>query len=125
MRRPVHTEKAPAAVGPYSQAIVADGWVWTSGQIPLDPKSGALVGGGIEAETRQVLANLLAVLEAAGAGPDRVVRATIYLVDLACFDTVNRIWAETFPDPAPARACVQVSALPKGARIEVEAVARV
>ena len=116
----VNTAGAPAPVGPYNQAVKAGGWLYCSGQIALDPQSGAMVG----AETRQVLSNLQAVLRAAGAGPAQVVRTTVYLVDLADFATVNSLYAEVFgTEVAPARACVQVAALPKGARVEIDAVA--
>jgi reactive intermediate/imine deaminase len=112
-------------VGPYNQAVRAGGWLWCSGQIALDPASGALVGAGdVVAETRQALRNLQAVLREAGIGPDRVVRTTVYLADLADFATVNGIYAEVFGGAvAPARACVQVAALPMGARVEIDAVA--
>jgi reactive intermediate/imine deaminase len=112
-------------VGPYNQAVRAGGWLWCSGQIALDPASGALVGGGdVVAETRQALRNLQAVLREAGIGPAQVVRTTVYLVDLADFSTVNGLYAEVFGQGvAPARACVQVAALPMGARVEIDAVA--
>jgi 2-iminobutanoate/2-iminopropanoate deaminase len=121
----VNTPDAPAPVGPYNQAVRAGGWLWCSGQIALDPASGALVGAGdVVAETRQALRNLQAVLREAGIGPDRVVRTTVYLADLADFATVNGIYAEVFGGAvAPARACVQVAALPMGARVEIDAVA--
>ncbi len=123
MRKVIQTADAPAAVGPYSQAIQAGGLVWTSGQIPLDPSTGELVSGSIEAETRQALANLRSVLEAAGSGLGQVLRATVYLVDMADFQAVNAVYSEFFTDKPPARVCVEVSGLPKGARVEVEAVA--
>ena len=121
----VFTKLAPAPVGPYSQAIVAGEWLYCSGQIPLDPASGLLIGeGNIEAETKQVISNLKAVLNAAGAKPSQVVRTTIYLVDLNDFEKVNVIYADTFlNDRSPARACVQVAALPKGARVEIDCIA--
>ena len=121
----VNTAEAPAPVGPYNQAVLAGGWLHCSGQIALDPLSGVLVGGGdVTAETQQVLTNLLAVLRAAGAGPQHVVRTTVYLADLADFATVNALYAAVFGSGvAPARACVQVAALPKGARVEMDAVA--
>jgi reactive intermediate/imine deaminase len=116
---------APAPVGPYNQAVRVGDTLWCSGQIALDPATGALVGeGDVEAETRQVLSNLRAVLAAAGAGPRQVVRTTVYLADLADFARVNAIYAETFGEGvSPARACVQVAALPKGAQVEIDAVA--
>jgi 2-iminobutanoate/2-iminopropanoate deaminase len=121
----VNTPEAPAPVGPYNQAVLAGGWLYCSGQIALDPQSGALVGSGdVEQETRQVLRNLQAVLREAGASPAQVVRTTVYLADLADFATVNGLYAEVFGGAvAPARACVQVAALPKGARVEIDAVA--
>lgn len=123
--RAVSTEAAPAPVGPYSQAIVCDGFVFASGQIPIDPGSGALVDGSIEAQTERVLENLRAVLEAAGSGLDRVVRATVYVTDLSLFARVNRVYARYFDaEPAPARATVQVAALPLGAQVEIDAIAR-
>lgn len=125
MQQAINTSAAPTPVGPYNQAVAAAGLLWCSGQIALDPLSGAMVGeGDVEAETRQVLANLQAVLSAAGVGPAQVVRTTVYLVDLADFGRVNALYAEAFgAGTAPARACVQVAALPKGARVEIDAVA--
>ena len=125
MQQAINTSAAPAPVGPYNQAVAAAGLLWCSGQIALDPLSGAMVGeGDVEVETRQVLANLQAVLSAAGVGPAQVVRTTVYLVDLADFGRVNALYAEVFgAGTAPARACVQVAALPKGARVEIDAVA--
>ncbi len=121
----VVTDGAPAPVGPYNQAVKAGGLLFCSGQIALDPAAGALVGDGdVEAETRQVLANLVAVLQAAGTSPQQVVRTTVFLTDLADFGRVNALYAEVFDGPvAPARACVQVAALPKGARVEIDCVA--
>ena len=120
----LRTDSAPAPVGPYSQAVRAGEWIFASGQIPLDPATGELVGGEIEDEARQVLANLAAVLEAGGSGLDRVVRATVYLTDLSLFPRVNAVYAEAFhADPAPARATVEVAALPLGARVEIDAIA--
>ncbi len=121
----VRTPKAPEPVGPYSQAIASDGLLLLSGQIPLDPVTGALVEGEIEAQTRQVLDNLAAVLEAGGSSMDRVLKTTVYLVDLSLFPRVNAVYAEYFSaDPAPARATVQVAALPLGAQVEIDAIAR-
>ena len=121
----VVTEGAPAPVGPYNQAVKAGGLLFCSGQIALDPASGVLVGeGDVEAETRQVLHNLVAVLNAGGSSPGQVVRTTVFLTDLADFGRVNALYAEVFNGPvAPARACVQVAALPKGARVEIDCVA--
>ena len=121
----VTTTAAPAPVGPYNQAVLAGGWLYCSGQIPLDPQTGAMVGDGdVARETRQVLKNLNAVLEAAGATAQHVVRTTVFLADLEDFQTVNGIYAEMFGEgTSPARACVQVAALPKGARVEIDCVA--
>ena len=121
----VTTAEAPAPVGPYNQAVQAGGWLYCSGQIPLDPATGDMVGGGdVEAETRQVLRNLQAVLTAAGTEASRVVRTTVYLVDLADFQAVNAIYAEMFgAGVSPARACVQVAALPKGSKVEIDCIA--
>jgi reactive intermediate/imine deaminase len=121
----ITTACAPAPVGPYNQAVLAGGLLWCSGQIALDPSTGVLVGAGdVEAETRQVLANLEAVLTAAGAGPRQVVRTTVYLTDLGDFTRVNALYGEMFGEGvSPARACVEVAALPKGARVEIDAVA--
>ena len=121
----ITTTDAPAPVGPYNQAVQAGGWLYCSGQIPLDPATGEMVGGGdVEAETRQVLRNLNAVLSAAGTEAAKVVRTTVYLVDLADFQTVNTIYAEMFGNGvSPARARVQVAALPKGSKVEIDCVA--
>lgn len=122
----IRTEAAPAPVGPYSQAIRAGEFVFVSGQIPLDPATGQIVGGEIEDEAKQVLANLEAVLEAAGSGMDAVVKATVYLTDLSLFPRVNAVYAEAFAaDPAPARVTVGVAALPLGAQVEIDAIALV
>jgi len=118
----VATDDAPAAVGPYSQAVKAGGLVFVSGQIPLTP-SGEMVKGGIAEQVRQALANLRAVLSAAGSGLDRVVQVTVYLTDMDAFEELNRVYAEFFEEPYPARAVVEVSRLPKGAQVEVAAVA--
>ena len=120
----IRTGAAPAPVGPYSQAVAHAGWVYASGQIPIDPATGRLVEGDIEVQTRRVLANLGAVLGAAGAGFENVVRTTIYLVDLSHFPRVNAVYAQHFVStPAPARATVQVAALPLGAQVEIDAIA--
>ena len=124
-RRAVSTEGAPAAVGPYSQGIVADGLLFCAGQAALDPATGNLVEGGIEPETERVMANLTAVLDAAGVTWNDVVKTTIFLVDMADFATVNGIYGRYVGDPPPARSTVGVAALPKGAHVEIEAVARV
>lgn len=121
----VHSAEAPAAIGPYSQAIVLDGWLFASGQIPLDPSTGELVRGDIEAETRRVMQNLGAVLQAGGCSFDAVVKTTIYLVDLGHFTAVNEVYGAYFSASPPARATVQVAALPRGARVEIDAIARI
>ena len=118
----VSTPAAPAAVGPYSQAIVIERFVYTAGQVGLDPRTGKLVEGGLEAETRQALANLAAILEAAGAGLGRVVKTTVFLADMRDFPAMNAIYAEAFGEHRPARSTVQAAALPLGARVEIEAV---
>jgi 2-iminobutanoate/2-iminopropanoate deaminase len=123
MKKPIETRHAPPAIGPYSQALEDDGWVFCSGQIGLDPRTGTLLVGGIEAETRGVLENIRAILSQAGLTLDDVVKATIFLVDLKDFELVNRIYGEHFHAPYPARSTVQVAALPRGARIEIEAIA--
>jgi reactive intermediate/imine deaminase len=121
----VRAADAPEPVGPYSQAVELDGWIFASGQIPLDPSTGRLVSGDVESQTRQVLANLRAVLRAAGVGLESVVRTTVYLTDLDQFPRVNQIYADHFHQaPQPARATVQVAALPLGAAIEIDAIAR-
>lgn len=121
----VVTTAAPAPVGPYNQAVKAGGLLFCSGQIALDPATGEMVGGGdVEAETRQVLANLKAVLAEAGCSPQQVVRTTVFLADLGDFARVNSLYAETFgTGVSPARACVEVAGLPKGARVEIDCIA--
>lgn len=125
MRTVVSSPGAPKAIGPYSQAVQAGGGrtLWLSGQIPLDPATGELVAGDIAAQTERVMENLGAVLAAAGAGFSHVVRCTIYLADLADFAKVNEVYGRRFPRDPPARATVQVAALPRGARVEIDAVA--
>jgi 2-iminobutanoate/2-iminopropanoate deaminase len=123
-RHAVSTTGAPAAIGPYSQGIVSDGLLFCSGQAALEPTTGTLVDGGIEPETERVMANLTAVLDAAGATWDAVVKTTIFLVDMGDFATVNAIYGRFVGDPPPARSTVGVAALPKGARVEIEVVAR-
>jgi 2-iminobutanoate/2-iminopropanoate deaminase len=123
-RSVVASEAAPRAIGPYSQAIVVGDMVFCSGQIPLDPATGELVGGtDIRAQTRRVLDNLEAVLDAAGAGLGKVVKTTIYLVDLSDFAAVNEVYGGYFKQNQPARATVQVAALPRGSRVEIDAIA--
>ncbi len=125
MRRKIESAQAPKAIGPYSQAIEARGarTVWLSGQIPLDPATGELVPGDVSAQTARVMENLKAVLAAAGAGLEHVVRCTIFLADLADFARVNEVYGRSFPKDPPARSTVQVAALPRGARVEIDAVA--
>jgi 2-iminobutanoate/2-iminopropanoate deaminase len=124
MKRRIDTDLAPRPVGPYSQAIEADGWVWCAGQIGVDPSSGRLVDGGVAAEAERALRNLESVLVAAGATLSDVVKTTVLLADIADFTTVNEIYGRVFPDPAPARSTFAVAALPRGALVEIEAVAR-
>ena len=121
----VATPNAPKAIGPYSQAVKANGVVYTSGQIALDPATGEVVPGDFEAQARRVFDNLAAVLKEAGSDFSRVLKATVYLTDLANFQTLNAIYAERFGDHKPARTTVQVSALPKGGAVEVDLVALV
>lgn len=123
-RRAISTTGAPAAIGPYSQGIASDGLLFAAGQAALDPATGALVGGGIEPETERVMANLSAVLDAAGCAWGDVIKTTIFLVDMADFSAVNAIYGRFVTDPPPARSTVAVAALPKGARVEIEAIAR-
>jgi len=118
-RMVIATPNAPAAIGPYSQAIRFGNTIWCAGQIGIDPKSGKMVRGGVEAQTRQVLANIGAVLEAAGAGFGDVVQAQVFLADMNDYGAINAIYAERFDEAAPARAAVQVARLPLGARVEI------
>ena len=119
----IATKNAPAAIGPYSQAIRANGFIFLSGQIPLDPASGEVVEGGIEAQTMRVMKNLEAVLNAAGSGMNSVVKTTIFLKNLADFAIVNEVYGGYFKEEPPARATVEVSNLPKGVLVEIEAIA--
>ncbi len=123
MKNAIATDAAPQAIGPYSQAMRAGQWLFLSGQIGLDPATGELVAGGVVTEAVRLLENLRAVLSAAGASLDAVVRTTIYLVDLTDFSHVNQVYARFFQAPFPARATVGVAALPRGARIEIDAIA--
>jgi 2-iminobutanoate/2-iminopropanoate deaminase len=123
MKKQVQTDKAPKAIGPYSQAIIADDFVFCSGQIPIDPASGNILEGTIEDQTRQVLKNLGAVLEAAGTSFDGVVKTTVFLQDMNDFAKMNAVYAEFFKAPNPARAAVQVARLPRDVKIEIEAIA--
>ena len=123
--RLVAADGAPKAIGPYSQAVVVDGTIYTAGQIALDPRTNELVGRSTAEQTEQVLKNLAAVLGAAGSGLNRVVKTTVYLLDIADFPAMNEVYARHFGTHKPARATIQAVALPKGARIEIEAIARV
>ena len=123
MRQSVSSEEAPRAIGPYSQAIRAGSLLFVSGQIPLDPATGAMVDGDIAAQTHRVFANLRAILEAGGATFDHVVRTTVYLADMNDFAVVNEIYGTYFSSPAPARATVQAARLPKDARVEIDVIA--
>jgi 2-iminobutanoate/2-iminopropanoate deaminase len=122
-RQAVSTGGAPAAIGPYSQGIAVDGFVFCSGQVGLDPATGELVPGGVEAEAERALRNLTAVLDAAGVSVADVVKTTVFLADIADFGAVNAVYARHMPDPPPARSTFAVAALPKGARVEIEAIA--
>jgi 2-iminobutanoate/2-iminopropanoate deaminase len=123
MQQEIKTEKAPRAIGPYSQAIAANGFVFVSGQIPINPATGDLVTGTIEEQTSQVLKNLSAVLEAAGSSLEKVVKTTILLQDMNDFSKMNQVYSEFFKPPYPARATFQVARLPKDVKIEIEAIA--
>ena len=123
MKKIIATTNAPAAIGPYSQAIDCGSFLVTSGQVPFDPKTGEFVPGGIQEQTRQVLTNVKAILEAAGLTMDNVVKTTVFLADINDFAAVNAIYAEYFRDEPPARSCVQAGALPKDGLFEIEAVA--
>jgi len=119
----ISTNAAPAAIGPYSQAIRAGNLLFLSGQIPLDPATGQVVSGGVVAQAQRVLENLMAVLQAAGCSAAHVVRTTVYLVDLGDFAAVNEVYGRFFESPHPARSTVQVAALPRGAAVEIDAIA--
>jgi 2-iminobutanoate/2-iminopropanoate deaminase len=123
MREVIATPNAPQAIGPYSQAIRANGFVFVSGQIPLDPATGQIVEGGVAEQTGRVLASLEAVLKAAGSALDQVVRTTVYLKDMGEFAAMNEVYARFFPREAPARATVEVARLPKDVRVEIDAIA--
>jgi 2-iminobutanoate/2-iminopropanoate deaminase len=123
MREAIKTDKAPAAIGPYSQAIREGGLLFCSGQIPLDPATGKMVAGGIEAQTERVLKSLEAVLSAGGASLASVVKTTVYLADLADFPAMNAVYGRFFPQDPPARATIQAAKLPAGALVEIDAVA--
>ncbi|GIV84672.1 MAG: reactive intermediate/imine deaminase [Candidatus Roseilinea sp.] len=122
-RTVIHTDAAPKAIGPYSQAIVAGGLVFCSGQVPIDPATGELVPGGIEEQTHRSLRNLKAVLEAAGSGLDRVLKTTVFLQNMGDFAAMNAVYATYFPDNPPARSTVEVARLPRNALVEIECIA--
>jgi 2-iminobutanoate/2-iminopropanoate deaminase len=123
-REAISTMNAPAAAGAYSQAIAADGFVFCAGQIPLDPTTGEMLSGSIEEQTDRVLRNLGGVLDAAGCSPADVVKTTVFLADINDFPAMNGVYASFFPNPPPARSTIQVGALPRGAKVEIEAIAR-
>jgi 2-iminobutanoate/2-iminopropanoate deaminase len=123
MRQAVATDKAPQAIGPYSQAVRAGNLLFVSGQIPIDPATGTLIGGDIAAQTRRVFENIGAILQAAGTSFDHVVRTTVFLADMADFAAMNAVYAGYFSSPAPARSTVQAARLPKDARIEIDLIA--
>lgn len=123
MKQEVRTDKAPKAIGPYSQGVVANGFVFVSGQIPFDPATGELVTGSIEDQARRVLLNVVAVLDAAGSSMDKVVKATVFLLDMNDFAKMNAVYGEFFKAPYPARAAVQVARLPRDVRIEIDVIA--
>lgn len=119
----ISTDKAPAAIGPYSQAIAHNGLIFVSGQLPIDPATGAFPEGGVEAQTRQSLTNIKSILEQAGSGMDKVVKTTVLLADMGDFAAMNGVYAEFFSEPYPARCAFAVKTLPKGALVEIECVA--
>ena len=125
MKSPIHTQQAPAAIGPYSQAVKVGSLVFVSGQIPVDPATGEFAGPDIETQTHQSLKNLKAILEEAGSGLDKVVKTTVFLQDMNDFAAMNGVYAQYFKEPFPARAAVQVGRLPKDALVEIECVAEV
>jgi 2-iminobutanoate/2-iminopropanoate deaminase len=123
MRDVITTDAAPKAIGPYSQAVVVDGWVFCSGQIPLDPRTGQMVDGDVASQTRQVFSNLERVLAAAGVTFDSVVKTTVYLADMNDFAAMNEVYATMFVAPAPARSTIEAARLPRDARVEIEVIA--
>ena len=123
MKERIQTDDAPKAIGPYSQAIKAGGFIFASGQIPLDPRTGEFVAGGIREQTEQVMRNLSAVLGAAGSGLERVLKATVYLADMADFAEMNEVYGSFFSEEAPARSTVQAARLPRDARVEIDVIA--
>ena len=124
-REIIHTEKAPKAIGPYSQAVCTDALIYTAGQLGLDPATGEFAAGGVEEQTRQALTNLKNILEAAGSGLEKAVKTTVFLKDMADFPKVNAVYAEFFPNHPPARSTIAVAALPKDGLVEIEVVALV
>ena len=122
-RETVHTDKAPQAIGPYSQAVKTDKLIFVSGQLGLDPSTGEMADSDIQAETRQALINLKMIIEAAGSGLDKVIKTTVFIKEMNDFPKINEIYAEFFPENPPARACVEVARLPKDGHVEIEAVA--
>lgn len=124
MKQVIHTDKAPAAIGPYSQAIQVGQMLFTSGQVPIDPETGAIVEGGIQEQARQSLNNIKAILNAAGTNMGAVVKTTVFLQDMNDFAAMNEVYAQFFQEPYPARSAVQVSRLPKDALVEIEAIAQ-
>ena len=125
MKQIIQTGRAPQAIGPYSQAIKANGFVFASGQIPIDPATGQFVAGGITEQTEQVMKNVAAVLEAAGSGLNRIVKTTVFLADMEEFAAMNEVYAKFFTSDPPARATVQAAGLPRNARVEIEVIALV
>lgn len=125
MKQIIQTDRAPQAIGPYSQAVKARGLVYASGQIPIDPATGQFVAGGITEQTEQVLKNVAAVLEAAGTGLDQIVKTTVFLADMEEFAAMNEVYAKYFTNEPPARATVQAAGLPRNARVEIEVIALV
>ena len=121
----ITTDQAPAAVGPYSQGVKLDGWIWTCGQVALDPETGEMVGSDAPTQADRALRNIEAILQAAGSSLERVVRVTVYLTNMDDFGAVNEVYARHFSQAFPARACVEVSRLPLGALVEIDAIARV
>lgn len=119
----IHTDKAPAAIGPYSQAIEVNGFVFASGQIPIDPATGSFVEGGIQEQTRQALTNARQILQTAGTDLSHVIKTTVFLSDIANFAPMNEVYAQFFTEPFPARSAVAVKDLPKGALVEIEVIA--
>ncbi|MCI8855898.1 MAG: RidA family protein [Clostridiaceae bacterium] len=123
MKKIISTDLAPAAIGPYSQGVAAEPFIFTSGQIPIDPTCGKIAAETIEAQSEQVMKNLKAILAEAGVGMDRIVKTTCFLADMADFAAFNAVYSKYFPENPPARSCFQVAALPMGAKVEVECIA--